>query len=247
MTKEQVLKWLLAKLSDFAGWLGGWCKDNVDFAFILAVFTETPRWTVTFMAIHEPLWIGIPLGVLLAFATSKVWRHYFATRSLWSLSFNIASILLAVLVITPVLYAMTETQPHQVDVTTVFEDLQKVNGWRMAWAGGLALLTFIPLVQLAAVHGTQPSAKPTVTPLQTDIAPEQTERLEPATPAKPDIADRIAQLQGEGLEQPDIIDQLLGESYTGNAIAKALNINASTVSRRRNAAKRNGHNVAEVA
>lgn len=86
---------------------GKWLQNNVDFAFVLAAFTETPRWTVAFKAIHEPTWIGVPLGVLLAFATAKAWRRYFEEPSnkklLW---FNIASVVVAVLVISPVLYAL---------------------------------------------------------------------------------------------------------------------------------------------
>lgn len=242
MTKEDVYKWILARLSGFANWLGAWCKDNIDFALILAVCTETPRWTVTFLAIHEPLWIGISLGVLLAFATSKVWRYYFATRSWVTLTFNVLAIILAVAVISPVLYAMIEHKPDQVDIAQVLQD----STLRWFWSYGLALTTFVPLVQLAAVHGAQSHAKTAATGLQPDIASGRREQPEDATLAKPDIADRIAQLQGEGLTQPDVIDQLLGESYTGNAIARALNINASTVSRRRNAAKINGHNIAEV-
>ena len=40
-----------------------WLQNNIDFALFLAVFTETPRWTVVFVAVHESVFIGIPLGV----------------------------------------------------------------------------------------------------------------------------------------------------------------------------------------
>ena len=53
---------------------GRWMRRNFDFALILAALVEIPRWTVTFLAIHEPLWVGIPLGALLAYATSEGWR-----------------------------------------------------------------------------------------------------------------------------------------------------------------------------
>lgn len=144
---------LLQVTTDLGKWLRDWVRANVDFAFVLAVFTETPRWTVTFLAIHEPLWIGVPLGVMLAFATSKAWKYYFATRSWKMFTFNVAAIALAVFVIAPVLYAMIGHKPDEVDITNVLP-----NVWvRWAWSSGLALTTFIPLVQLAVVHGhTQP-------------------------------------------------------------------------------------------
>lgn len=144
---------LLQATTELARWLRDWVRANVDFAFVLAVFTETPRWTVTFLAIHEPLWIGVPLGVMLAFATSKAWKYYFATRSWKMFAFNVAAIALAVFVIAPVLYAMIGHKPDEVDITGVLPD-----SWmRWVWSAGMALTTFIPLVQLAVVHGhTQP-------------------------------------------------------------------------------------------
>lgn len=132
-----------------------WFRHNVDFALLLAVFTETPRWAVAFMAINEPLWVGVPLGVLLAFATSHAWRRYFETRHNGLLVFNCASILIAVAVIAPVLFAMTDAQAHDVDITEVLP----VQGiW--IWATLLALTTFMPLVQLAAVRGMDEQSKP---------------------------------------------------------------------------------------
>ena len=124
-----------------------WIKENIDFPLVLAMVTETPRWTVAFIAIHEPLWIGIPLGILLAFATSKAWRYYFRTGSKGMLIFNVISVLMAITVITPVLFAMTEVPPDQVQIGKVLSDL---GVW--VWTAILALTTFIPLIQLAAVE-----------------------------------------------------------------------------------------------
>lgn len=231
------------KLNRFGTWLLAWCKENLDFAFVLAVFTETPRWTVTFMAINEPLVIGVPLGVLLAFATSKVWKHYFQTKSWSMLVFNILAIVLAVAVISPVLYAMTEATPKEVDIANVLRDWQ----WRAAWAVALALTTFVPLVQLAVVHGATTQAQPAskadlqptemiaaeVAPMLPDAIPAQPEQPALIALPQPDLADRVAQLQGEGLKRNDIIDQLLSEGHTGAAIASALQIHPSAVSRRK--------------
>lgn len=224
---------LKQKTGVFATWLGAWCKDNIDFAFILAVFTETPRWTVTFMAIHEPLWIGIPLGVLLAFATSKVWKYYFTTRNVWSLRFNIAAIVLAMLVITPVLYAMTETSPKEVNVTLVFADLRTINPVRMVWAASLALLTFVPLVQLAAVHGiqTQPAQdKPqqrSAQPKPPVTVTEQPENTQPQSAQETDDTinkrQRAIQLRSEGLSYAQIAGELDVHRNTISNWLKATN------------------------
>lgn len=130
-------------VSDTKGATSRWLQRNVDFAFFLAAFTETPRWTVAFMAIHEPMWVGIPLGVLLAFATAKAWRKFFVSRDWRLFWFNVASIVIAVMVIAPVLFA--QSSGHDVDLSVVL-------GSKMlwVWATVLALTTFIPLVQLAA-------------------------------------------------------------------------------------------------
>jgi hypothetical protein len=194
---------LIALADRLGAWLGAWCKENVDFAFVLAVFTETPRWTVTFLAINEPLWIGVPLGVLLAFATSKVWKHYYRTRSRWALTFNILAIVLAMLVITPVLYAMMDAHPRDVDVTVVLTDWRTINPLRMTWAAGLALLTFVPLVQLAAVHGVQMPVVQNAKPIAKKAKP-------PAPPpdAQPTKHDRAQQLREEGLNNAQIAAEL---------------------------------------
>ncbi len=126
--------------------LQNWLKNNVDFALFLAVLTETPRWTVAFMAVHEPLYVGIPLGVLLAFATSHAWRTYFDTRNNKLFALNVTSIVIAVAVIAPVMFAMTSSET--VDINAVLP-----SGAVWVWATLLALTTFLPLVQLAAVQG----------------------------------------------------------------------------------------------
>lgn len=209
---QEILK---QKIAQCSAWLGAWCKDNIDFAFVLAVFTETPRWTVTFMAIHEPLIIGVPLGVLLAFATSKVWKHYFHTRSWSMLIFNILAIVLAVAVISPVLYAMTEHAPDAIRIATVLPDPL----WRAAWAVALALTTFVPLVQLAVVHGAQISVvqsakvpvehKEKLHSVQDEVpAQPEPDNAQPAADAQPDKRQRARQMHLEGISKAQIARDL---------------------------------------
>ena len=169
-----------------------WLQCNVDFAFILAAFTETPRWTVAFRAIHESAWIGVPLGVLLAFSTAKAWRRYFEQPdNLWLLSFNVASVAIAVAVISPVLYALTKTET--VDLAQVLQP------WALGvWACLLAVSTFSPLVQLAAV---------TDAPALQSCKP-RTKTVHHPAPAlqddAPSLAERARMLKSEGLSNVQI-------------------------------------------
>lgn len=135
-------------MNNFRSNLNNWIKENIDFALLLAVFTETPRWAVAFMAVNEPLWVGVPLGVLLAFATSHAWRTYFETRNQSLFIFNVVSVGIAVAVIAPVLFAMTSKEAQEVNVASI---LPVWMTW--IWSTLLALTTFMPLVQLAAVQG----------------------------------------------------------------------------------------------
>jgi len=143
-----------------------WAQNNVDFAFVLAAFTETPRWTVAFKAIHEPTWIGIPLGILLAFATARAWRRYFEEPSnRWLLAFNVASVVIAVAVIAPVLYALAGIGADaKADVDIVLSKALSPF-WLGVWSVLLAVTTFSPLIQLAAVTDIlKPDTKPEVQP-----------------------------------------------------------------------------------
>lgn len=122
-------------------WLAG-----VDKALILAALVEVPRWAAAFAAVHEPLIVGVPLGILLAYATSESWKAYFADRRRFGLlTLNVIGLASAVIVITPVLYAMTSVPLDEVELAAVLPD-----DMRMAWAGVLAATTFLPLIQLAA-------------------------------------------------------------------------------------------------
>lgn len=151
--------------------IGAWIRTHFDFALLLAAAVEIPRWTVTFLAIHEPLWVGIPLGALLAYATSEGWKAYFVdTRRVKLLCFNIASLAAATFVITPVLFSMASAPIDEIDLAALLPPL-----WLLAWAGVLAVTTFAPLIQLAAVKST-----PTETPLE---SPAESSTPNDTTPA----------------------------------------------------------------
>ena len=215
--------------------IGAWIRKHFDFALLLAALVEIPRWTVTFLAIHEPLWVGIPLGALLAYATSEGWRAYFADpRRIKLLCFNIASLAAATFVITPVLFSMASAPIDEIDLAALLPF-----GWLLAWSGVLAITTFAPLIQLAAVkstpaepattniqpveHAKAPVARP-VCPLghssetPPDAAPAETGDLS-ATPAeqpqdgggdKLTPAQRRAQIASAGLQTPEEVIAMFG-------------------------------------
>lgn len=182
-----------------------WLQNNIDFALFLAVFTETPRWTVVFVAVHESVFIGIPLGVLLAFATSKAWRTYFETRDRNLLYLNISSMVIAVLVIAPVLFAMTQVEAKDVQIANV---LNTPLVW--TWAFLLALTTFIPLGQLAFVQGIeqkqpeQPKQSPRRITRTVRQTVEQSEQFD--APAEQYTVQEPEQLPVLTMEQPIQLD-----------------------------------------
>jgi DNA-binding CsgD family transcriptional regulator len=231
---------------------GRWIRLHFDFALLLAAAVEIPRWTVTFLAIHEPLWVGIPLGALLAYATSEGWKAYFADpHRIKLLVFNIASLLAATFVITPVLFSMASAPIDEIDLAALLPP-----AWLLAWAGVLAVTTFAPLIQLAAVKST-PKEKPTEpttatttsnTTTPTPVAPpsesgghseavsattapaEQTGatsgQSEGAQPGKGKVsaADRqtIINMKANGMKSVDIADQMqLNESTVRSIIRRA--------------------------
>ena len=133
-------------LTTVANWL--WNKiTNIDYAMIAAAFVEVPRWAVAFAAIREPMWAAVPMGLLLAWAASAGWKAYFEDKSRnLLLIINSASLIGALIVIAPVLYAMTYMPLDSIDLSQVLPP-----EYLWVWAIVLSITTFVPLVQVAAV------------------------------------------------------------------------------------------------
>lgn len=209
--------------------LSAWFRDNVDFALFLAVFTETPRWAVAFMAINEPLWVGVPLGVLLAFATSHAWRKYFETRSTPLLIFNVISVGIAVAVIAPVLFAMTDTLPDDVNIKEVLP----VVGVGV-WSTLLALTTFMPLVQLAAVRGMDEQSKPKQFRRTTVQVTRTDEQSAPVTVVQPEQIEQMPVIDLSALtveEKRQHVHTLVrsGEQFVKSKLAESMGIGRTTL------------------
>jgi hypothetical protein len=173
----------------------GFSLARIDFAMLAAAVVEVPRWAVAFAAIREPMWAAVPMGLLLAWAASAGWKSYFEDKNRkLLLAINATSLIGALVVIAPVLYAMT-FQP--LDAINLAQVLPPQYLW--VWAIVLSITTFVPLIQVAAVkayHAPHSAAtpQPTTTPPDTltappvpaqgqleDTAPEPASAEQPAT------------------------------------------------------------------
>ncbi len=144
------------ELKSFAGYI----KSKIDWALVLAAVTEIPRWAIAFTAVNEPIWVGVPLGALLAWAMKEGWEKYFATKHPLLLFFNIWTLVSATFVISPVLYTMIT---HEMgSVTLEHFRIAEVDPFLMIWSAILATTTFIPLIVIAAVraHSGDMQAEP---------------------------------------------------------------------------------------
>ncbi len=156
---------------------------RIDIAMIAAAIVEVPRWYVAFAAIKEPWWAAVPMGILLAWGASAGWKAYFADRRRWLLlAINVTSLVGALVVIAPVLYAMTFTPLDEINLATVMS--QEL---LMMWAATLAITTFIPLVQIAAVkmYSAQPEPEPAKRTVKqvSSATVKAEEEPQPSTPA----------------------------------------------------------------
>lgn len=139
-----------------AAWF--WNKiTHIDYAMIAAAFVEVPRWAVAFAAIREPMWAAFPMGLLLAWAASAGWKAYFEDKSRHLLLvINATSLIGALIVIAPVLYAMTFMPIDEIDLSQVLP-----TQYLWVWSIVLSITTFVPLVQVAAVKAYQSTSRGT--------------------------------------------------------------------------------------
>ena len=158
---------------------------RIDIAMIAAAIVEVPRWYVAFAAIKEPWWAAVPMGILLAWGASAGWKAYFADKRRWLLlAINVTSLAGALIVIAPELYAMTFTPLDDINLALIMSQELLI-----AWAATLAVTTFIPLVQIAAVkmYSVTPEpapaeAKRTVKQPSSESVKSVVVESEPATP-----------------------------------------------------------------
>jgi len=156
-----------------------WAERNVTFSLLLAVLTEVPRWTFAFRAVNEPLWAGIPLAILIAFAAAHAWEEYFAEHDPLLLALNVVSLVFAVFTIAPVLYAMIDSPAHEVSIAAIFPPTIQ---WM--WASVLACTTFLPLIQLAVVEARRRERVEVGRVLRVIPQPAQAPKPQGAPPSK---------------------------------------------------------------
>lgn len=200
---------------------------RIDIAMIAAAIVEVPRWYVAFAAIKEPWWAAVPMGILLAWGASAGWKAYFADRRRWLLlAINVISLVGALIVIAPVLYAMTFTPLDEINLATVMR--QEL---LMFWAATLAITTFVPLIQIAAVKM-----------YAAHVAPEPVAQVEPATPKRNKRSEVQQDAQPEPVATVDATEdatptidaraqalQMVQEGMSATQIARALDVKISTV------------------
>ena len=206
---------------------------RIDIAMVAAAIVEVPRWYVAFAAIKEPWWAAVPMGILLAWGASAGWKAYFADRRRWLLlAINVTSLAGALIVIAPVLYAMTFTPLDEINLALVMS--QEL---LMAWAATLAITTFIPLVQIAAVKMYASSVAPE--PVQDATPTVQTQAPDPwhveitpfavQTPEPLQVADNAQDDATPTVDARAQALQMANEGMNASQIAKALDANYSTV------------------
>lgn len=212
---------------------------RIDVAMIAAAIVEVPRWYVAFAAIKEPWWAAVPMGILLAWGASAGWKAYFADRRRWLLlAINVTSLAGALIVIAPVLYAMTFTPLDEINLALVMS--QEL---LMAWAATLAITTFIPLVQIAAVKMYASSAAPDPAQDATPTVQRRKRNVEPDDAGATNFVApvRIVHASNDAVHTTGVADalhiadartqalQMHAEGMTATQIARALHANANTV------------------
>lgn len=188
---------------------------GVNWAMLLAGLVEVPRWGVAFRAIHEPMIFGVPLAIIITWSMSEGWELYFRKpHDRLILFFNIVALVISTIIITPVLYLLTQARTFEV-VMTDFRP-ETVEPFRLLWALALALGTFLPLISLAAVRSrrerneAEPERKAAeVVPAPVPVAEETLTLVEvprlPAPKPETDERKRMAwQMAENGVTQEEI-------------------------------------------
>lgn len=126
--------------------------EKINWSLLLAGLVEIPRWSVAFMAIHEPAIFGVPLAAIITWSMSAGWERYFKNpkSNRLILFFCLLSVAVALIIITPVLYLLTEASSFRVKMTDF--DTSNIDYFRLLWSFALGLSTFLPLIALAAVR-----------------------------------------------------------------------------------------------
>lgn len=206
-------------LDNFFSVVGTWAKSNLDATLVLAIATETPRWTVVFTALHEPAWIGVTMGVLISWAAKRGWNAWNKQRNRHGLFvLNTWVLLSAVAIMSPVLLEMTKHPIEHVNVSDALLGLHKYAVW--LWVLLVAQSTFMPLIQAVVAHDmttkhaiddvAQPKQQPTqytVEPMQNpeitlnNIVHIQNAQIEQVKPSAKPVVDDDKQIVQCEIEQ----------------------------------------------
>lgn len=208
-----------------------WAKKNFDTTLVLAIATETPRWTVVFTALHEPAWIGVTMGVLISWAAKRGWNAWNKQRNRHGLfALNVWVLASAVAIMSPVLLEMTKHPIEEVSVSDALLQLHQYAVW--LWVLLVAQSTFMPLIQAVVAHDVPVQAPapinaivpvtPKIAPVNATIAtgedasaqPLQSEAAKPENAIVADIKARYLQLRKQGVAHKDAIESTGAKSNT---------------------------------
>ena len=179
-------------LGKVAGWSAPWVRRNVTFGLVLAIATEAPRWAFAFHGANEPVWAGVAVAVLMAYAAAQGWDEYFRRRDTLLLSLNLGQIVSALVIITPVVFVMAKGEPdiHLADVVGV--------GFMWVWCGTLVLSTFLPLVLVAYVEVMRHGGGAGILPVDRTEAGIVTINLTDSVQSDPVSRPPVPSAKGEG-------------------------------------------------
>ena len=148
------------KLNRLTPWLA-----NVHWPLLLAGIAEIPRWITAFSAIRET-WFGMPLAIMITMALSKISEYVFRRIRMQARMHMMDRIIvlilllllgMALIAITPILYLLSEPEKT---ISMVNFNLATVDPFRLLWTFSLAILTFLPLIGLAAVRASEERVEP---------------------------------------------------------------------------------------
>lgn len=208
-------------------WLNLSFIRRTDWALVFAAATEIPRWTIAFIAVNEPWWVGVPLGALLSWALREGWETYFKTKNRWMLAINSFALLAAIMVISPVLYNMIFADIHSITLSNFH--ITEVDPFLMVWSCVLAGVTFLPLIQISAsrsyaqkVEVKKPEAK-VEKPRKTSTAIQKVQQNQ-------DSGDFYI-VPGESREETVTRWVNAGFPITATKLAQLLNVSNATISK----------------
>lgn len=122
-----------------------------SYIFLVAALVEAPRLVYSFGAFRENWFAALSLALLSTYALSLTFENYFSHRNrIMLLILGIVSILINLIIVTPVISFLLQNAIDDVNLVKIFGDNQYLI---FIYAGTVTLSTFWPLILIGAVKG----------------------------------------------------------------------------------------------